>query len=153
MRTEKQRTHHRLYMRKYNSIHREKIRANEIKYHYNLVHYRHDDYIKQGRRNRQRIRTEINSFFGGQCECKYSNCWHIGHCRIRDFRILQMDHVNGGGRNKINGRHNSLYTRHAFIRNDPKRARKEFQLLCVGCNWIKRWENKEYAKWYKSKAE
>jgi hypothetical protein len=54
------------------------------------------------------------------------------HCGIDDRRVLQLDHVNGGGaaeRRRLSRQ--SIYRR-------ALRLPDEYQLLCANCNWIKR---------------
>lgn len=62
-------------------------------------------------------------------------------CGIVDFRVLQVDHVDGGGRKDIDSfsSHNRYYKSILLDQTD------KFQLLCANCNWIKRYENKEIA--------
>lgn len=106
---------------------------------------KHEDYLYSKRRNRENIRQKIRDFFGNKC----------GRCGNSDFRVLQVDHINGDGykyRTKksggIFGKYYStstgLWSVWKLIRTDPEKAKKERQLLCANCNWIKRYENKEF---------
>lgn len=71
------------------------------------------------------------SFLGGKCK----------RCGIDDIRVLQIDHINGGGKNeivKVFGRSWRRYYRHVLADKSGK-----YQVLCANCNWIKKTENRE----------
>ncbi|MDG7005258.1 MAG: hypothetical protein JRN73_09990 [Nitrososphaerota archaeon] len=60
-------------------------------------------------------------------------------CGFSDFRALQIDHVNGGGRSEARRLAGVAYYLHVLDHiNDGT-----YQLLCANCNWIKRAENEE----------
>ena len=62
------------------------------------------------------------------------------HCGHTDPRVLQVDHLHGGGsahRKKIGA---SPITLFKAIKENPD----QFQLLCANCNWVKRAEEKEH---------
>lgn len=88
--------------------------------------------IKEYARNHQReIREKLIEIMGGKCV----------KCGINDHRVLQVDHINGGG---------YIERKNALTRNFNRRVIRsvennegKFQLLCANCNWIKRYENKE----------
>ena len=69
----------------------------------------------------------------------------MGGCCIRcgfdDWRALQIDHVNGGGRKELKtiGKGNSKNYYISVLEDTSGK----YQLLCANCNWIKRSENKE----------
>ena len=71
----------------------------------------------------------------------------LGHICIRwgfsDKRALQFDHKNGGGIKDVK-KFNGNYEMYRYYKNNPEIAKKELQVLCANCNWIKRAENKEY---------
>jgi len=61
------------------------------------------------------------------------------HCPITDERVLCIDHVHGGGRR------DRLKTGNIeFYRKVLADANGTYQILCHNCNWIKRFEEKEY---------
>lgn len=62
-------------------------------------------------------------------------------CGFDDVRALQIDHVDGGGKQHSQS-FSSLEAYHAFVRDNPDM----FQVLCANCNWIKRDENNENSK-------
>jgi len=86
---------------------------------------------ERARYHYRRHRDDLIQFLGGKCE----------RCGITDFRVLQVDHVNGGGHREIVERLRGKYWKdyHDLIRAD----RSRYQLLCANCNWIKRHENNE----------
>ncbi len=65
-------------------------------------------------------------------------------CGITDLRVIQIDHVNGGGtaeRKKPGQKSRWNYYRGIF--GEISAGSKNYQLLCANCNWIKRWEKRE----------
>lgn len=72
-------------------------------------------------------RVRVIMFLGGKRE----------RCGNNDSRVLQVDHVNGGGNKERQALHsNNASTMAKRILNFPE----NYQLLCANCNWIKRWE-------------
>jgi len=71
----------------------------------------------------------------------------LGHkcirCGFEDPRALQIDHIDGGGRQHrlAVGYGNRSY--YKSILEDPNLTEK-FQVLCANCNWIKRYEEREF---------
>ena len=65
------------------------------------------------------------------------------HCGITDLRLLQIDHVDGGGGKEL--KKIGVYGIYCKI---LKGDTKGYQLLCANCNWLKRHEENEvpYAK-------
>lgn len=76
------------------------------------------------------LRRQVFNMFGNKCL----------KCGFDDARALQIDHINGGGNKHV--RSVFILTRYRAILKDPT----GFQLLCANCNWIKRYENKEYGR-------
>lgn len=62
-------------------------------------------------------------------------------CNFSDPRALQIDHINGGGVRELKSLSYTQY--YKKIRESLTNNRKEYQLLCANCNWIKRHENNE----------
>ena len=96
------------YDKAYNKKHRVRISAQKSVYY-------------------KKFRSKVINFLGGIC-VKYGN---------NDFRVLQVDHINGGGvqeLRKIGPK--GIYNR--VLNGEPG-----YQLLCANCNWIKRYENNE----------
>lgn len=55
------------------------------------------------------------------------------HCGFSDSRALQIDHVNGGGKQEM-----KTINRLAFYKRVFEDVYGKYQLLCANCNWIKR---------------
>lgn len=62
-------------------------------------------------------------------------------CGFKDFRALQIDHVNGDGASDGNTRGSTFCLR---VIESVRIGEKRYQILCANCNWIKRCEKKEY---------
>ena len=81
-----------------------------------------------------KVRKEVLSFLGNKCV----------KCGIDDFRVLQIDHINGNGYQErkqfgqSGGASTVRYYRHIMEVNG-----EGYQLLCANCNWIKRYEQSE----------
>ena len=78
---------------------------------------------------RQKKKLEVMAAYGGKC----------AKCGFDDHRALQFDHINGNGKQDRKMMMREEYYKFV-LESEPGR----FQLLCANCNWIKRWENKEY---------
>lgn len=79
-----------------------------------------------------RKRKQIIELLGGKCK----------RCNWTDFRALQIDHVDGNGRNDIKSGGTGYYDRVLkFLLAHPYQTK--YQLLCANHNWIKRVENNE----------
>jgi len=70
----------------------------------------------------RQLRIDAVEVLGGKC-CV---------CGFEDKRALQIDHVNNNGKQERAKR----VAIHNRIIKDPT-AKKEYQLLCANCNWIK----------------
>jgi len=84
-------------------------------------------FLLQLRKANYKRRIEILEYLGGKCKS----------CGFTDWRALQVDHINGGGRSELS---KSGYPKYLskIINNKNK-----YQLLCSNCNWIKKYENNE----------
>lgn len=98
--------------------------------------YRHNNWIrnkekwrKWGREFHNTMRQKALVHLGGKCV----------HCGESDGRVLQLDHVKGGGLTDI--RKNK---KHGWAKyKQAARSRTKYQLLCANCNWIKRYTHNE----------
>jgi hypothetical protein len=74
---------------------------------------------------------------------------HCVQCGFSDVRALQLDHINGGGRQH----RKSLSSGTAYFRALSKMSTSElvrtFQVLCANCNAIKREEREEW-RWQRA---
>lgn len=84
---------------------------------------------------RNKIRNKLLGLLGNKCM----------KCGITDFRVLQVDHINGNG-NKERRIIASCHEYHLYIINKVLKGSKDYQLLCANCNWIKRYERNENAR-------
>lgn len=92
-----------------------------------------------------RIRSEIFNLLGNRC--------NNSECPVppekMDFRCLQIDHIHGGGCSSRNNKINpSRYSFYKQILKEIKAGSKDYALLCVYCNWRKRYLNKELYRKY-----
>ena len=82
---------------------------------------------KPWREYKARIRKLALENLGGKCVS----------CGISDFRVLQIDHINGGGRAELR------INPHSSAQRAAKGNLEGLQLLCANCNWIKRYDRNE----------
>ena len=103
-------------------------------------HVRCDEHswVTQHSRNtrlaRQDYRQAILFLLGDKC----------AKCGIDDPRVLQVDHIYGGGHQdrQLFGSGGTW----AFTKDVLQHTTRKYQLLCANCNWIKRWERGEMVK-------
>jgi len=89
----------------------------------------------RARELRKRKRLEIFELLGNKC----------AQCGISDQRVLQIDHINGGGRHeRMTFQSNHPYYSQVF--EELKHGSKDYQLLCANCNIIKLIEAKEESR-------
>lgn len=62
---------------------------------------------------------------------------------MADKRCLQVDHVKGGGSKQIDTVFKTNTEIYRYYLQRPIRGKRELQLLCANCNWIKKHQNKE----------
>jgi hypothetical protein len=65
-------------------------------------------------------------------------------CGITDYRVLQLDHINGGGQKQMRVVGHQHYKDYKWIIANPIEAQSKYMILCANCNWIKRYENNEF---------
>lgn len=87
------------------------------------------------RRRRYERRQEMLQRCGGKCV----------KCNEDDWRVLQIDHVNGGGFKERRARKpgSGMLTTARVEEIVTRVAQGELQVLCANCNWRKRFENNE----------
>ena len=69
-------------------------------------------------------------------------------CGIEDIRVLQIDHIHGGGSKEFKKIGNR-----AVYRKIIAGEVGEFQLLCANCNWIKRFEQEEHGNYLNTRDQ
>lgn len=62
-------------------------------------------------------------------------------CGVKDYRALQIDHKNGGGRKQF--KENPHFIKPKPYYEHINKHISEYQVLCSNCNWIKRFEARE----------
>lgn len=97
---------------------------------------------KHARHYFQRTRHRLLALLGESCACKGGDCWHTGPCIVNDLRVLQIDHVDGGGAKELKriGHARDVYL---FYLKNPEEAKLKLQPLCANCNWAKVYRNRE----------
>jgi hypothetical protein len=78
-------------------------------------HYRHE------------LKKKIFAHLGNKC----------AHCGFSDPRVLQIDHVNGGGTKEINSMSRNRTHYYRMVLTSVENNEGKYQLLCANCNWIK----------------
>lgn len=84
----------------------------------------------------QKLRIKVLDRLGNKCV----------RCGFSDGRALQVDHIKNNGYvefKKYTAR--QIYQR--VLKLPPEELKKNYQLLCANCNWIKKYETKE-KKWF-----
>jgi len=117
-----------------NEVIQEHIREYQKKYRKDPQH--HKKHILAHRAYKARLKKEIIAHYSPTLTCQ--------RCGFSDIRALTIDHINGKGfehRKKI-----GKWGGHEFYqwlkRNDFPTG---YQVLCMNCQWIKRFENSEWA--------
>jgi hypothetical protein len=114
---------------------REKTRLiSRSRYKANLTYER-----LRNRNKRRHIKSVVLGHYSKgtpHCVCRGTNCWHTGACSVSDIRVLELDHINGGGnieRKRVFGdKHAASYQ--WIINNDFPVG---YQTLCSNCNRFK----------------
>ena len=91
----------------------------------------------------RRTRQRLLALLGESCACKGSDCWHSGPCNVSDSRVLQIDHVYGGGVNEVRRVFGHARDMYLFYLKNPDEAKGRLQPLCANCNWAKLYRNRE----------
>lgn len=86
--------------------------------------------MEQCRNTLKKKRIKLIKLLGGKCV----------RCGFTDIRALQLDHINGGGTKLTKGKYSTIISN--YLKNIEE-CKKEIQILCANCNWIKRHENEE----------
>lgn len=90
------------------------------------------------------VRDAIFCLLGGRCV----------DCGNSDYRILQIDHVEGKGKKEIDKFSSNYKAYYRDILNQLMNGNcNKYQLLCPSCNWEKKVENKEVGNHGKYKLD
>lgn len=146
------------YVKQYHKIYYEenktgKLQTSRDNYQKNKEHLldlRHQRYLRQradiSKVDHERYiktRNEVIQVLGGKCVNPYNLQPHPDWCN--DSSCLQIDHINGGGRQEVKKFTNSLAF-YRYVLKQVKNKSKDYQLLCANCNLIKREKNREFRK-------
>ena len=88
------------------------------------------DYMKRYFAKVGTYRDKLVKILGTKC----------AECGCSDMRCLQIDHINNDGYNDRK-RFKTINSFYIFYVKHPKEAKKQLQILCANCNWIKRCES------------
>jgi len=116
---------------------RKKQRKMYYKKHKKVISLKHIIYNKTLPKTRE-LRLELINSLGPICN--NVKCLVYGGCR--EIKCLQIDHINGNGKDDLRKFKSSAQMYKYYLQN-PRIAKKELQILCANCNWIKREENNE----------
>ncbi len=106
------------------------VKLSRIKYRKN-----NPEKIKESNKKyHEKNRNNLLNLMGNIC-CK---------CGFSDKRALQIDHINGGGIKERVLYNTKDY--HRVVLKSLKNKENKYQLLCANCNWIKRYENREWGE-------
>lgn len=87
--------------------------------------------ISKSTKRQRGLLQQIHEKYGPRCKrCGFDE----------DVRVLQIDHVHGGGSSEIRGGRGAGLAYYYRVLRDTT---GKYQLLCANCNKIKRHENKE----------
>lgn len=135
---------HREIRKKASSAYFKTERGKEVQHLYNIKNkenrrlYRLKNKDKLRNYNKEyskRLRSAAIDTLGGKCVS----------CGVEDIRVLQIDHINGGGSLERKSREYVGNFYKNVIRSFLNKENK-YQILCANCNWIKRSENEETKK-------
>lgn len=104
-----------------------------------IKNYRRQYYIRnkqticqQAKEYLSKLKTIAHNLLGNSCTS----------CGISDVRVLQIDHINGGGyseRKRVTG----ITSRYKLVIESVQRGENKYQLLCANCNWIKKYDENQ----------
>ena len=80
-----------------------------------------------GKKYYNSIRKKLFKILGGEI---------CNNCGFDVYEALQFDHINGGGTKERKKFGKNLYMYRFYLQN-PKLAKKNLQILCANCNFIK----------------
>ena len=89
------------------------------------------------RQRKQDLRIQTIKLLGGKC----SNPACPIPQRECDLRALQIDHVHGGGNKHLQHFQFDAWTYYKSILEEIQKGSKDYQVLCVYCNWMKRYQD------------
>jgi len=138
----KNRERRRIYNKKYREENKDKIRQKQ------------KEYYEKNRIKLIKASNERSKIWSQKI--KYEVLSHYSHlstpvcrqCGMSDIRTLSIDHIKGGGgdhRRELFGK-NRKGGRHFYRWLQDNNYPEGYQVLCMNCQWIKRYENGELRK-------
>lgn len=118
---------------------REKCRRSARKSRQNRLEFCRERNARWGRARYAKLKADTFTLLGGRCNnsrCRWLN--EDGTLGCKDWEILQIDHINGGG-----VKEHSTLSSCTFLKKVLADTTGIYQLLCPNCNWKKRAERKE----------
>lgn len=106
-------------------------------YHYSKERY---NLLEKNRKYKLELKIKLMNSLGGVI-CTNLDCQVSGKCK--DIRCLQIDHKNGDGY-KDKQRFKSTTAMYLYYLKNLEEAKRNLQVLCANCNWIKRIDNHEH---------
>jgi hypothetical protein len=88
---------------------------------------------------RVELKEKIVHHYGNRCNC----------CDLKDTRFLTVDHVDNGKHNPLSRKERKEDTLVMYKRIIAKGYPKEYQILCMNCNWAKGMYGKCFHQWDK----
>ena len=119
---EANREKHRERAKQYAKGHREQARQKASKYYWG----HREKCLLAGRNRRDKVKTTVFELLGGKCR----------RCGNNDIRVLQVNHINGGGTKDKHLISRNLYKKIA----SGERVAGDFNLLCANCNVLYEYE-------------
>ena len=113
---------------------KEKLRSQSRLLYAALSQEKRIRYAEIKRASRLKLKLELFEKMGGKCS----------KCGFSDHRALQIDHINGGGTKDIKN-HKTVLRYQKSVLFSVESGEKKYQILCANCNWIKRFERKEFS--------
>jgi len=93
-----------------------------------------NDKVASRRRNRRlELRAKIYQLLGNKCAL----------CSFADKRILEIDHIAGGGKQEIKTFRNKSWNSYLkYVLDSIKNREEKYRLLCPNCNKLEAWKRK-----------
>jgi hypothetical protein len=126
---------HRIEQRKYHQKHREYYKMKNREWYQKNKNKANIHSAICRRNNLADYRRQVLKLLGNRCS--NSNCSTLGG--ESDWRCLQIDHVNGGGRLE----RKSFSSERSYMKNvlfKIQNSSKDYKLLCANCNWKKKYD-------------
>ena len=152
---EEHREQRKLYCKEWREKHKQREQAKSRKYYYENRAYCRALMASYQEKHRVRLCENTKRFYlrakvevlthysGGKLTCV--------RCGFADVRALSIDHIHGGGyKYRVKGHGAAGGRFYALLRQQG--FPDGYQTLCMNCQFIKRWEEREYGDNYKGSS-